>query len=655
MVTKECHKSVRRSPFKVIAFCVSDVFFIMSAMILALLFRYGTLHEVLLNYINELPVYIFIATIFSLGIMLVTKSYVTNISKFNVTDALRMGICLAVGYAFFLCFNQFIIASLPISIVINFFCINTLFMGGYRLIIRVGFYIHCRFSMVLSKLPDSKIKNILIVGAGGAGQYLVSMLMYEPKESCRIVGFIDDNEQLWGKRIKGLLVYGGRENIPRIAQRYFVHEIIIAIPHVDNSTIREIFNYCTQANCSIKRFSNLSNFSGESLSKATINNVRLEELLGRSEVKLDMKAVQSFIWNKTVMVLGGAGSIGSEICRQVLKYGAKKLIIFDFNENGLYEIKNDLSVLYEKERYETVLGSIRDVKRMDEVFSFCKPNVVFHAAAHKHVPMMEINPIEAIINNSIGTLNAAMVADKHQVARFVLISTDKAVNPNNYMGASKRIAELALQVVAAKSNTIFSAVRFGNVLGSNGSVIPLFKKQIEAGGPVTVTDKRVKRYFMTIPESVQLVLEAGAMSLGSEIFVLNMGEPIYIYDLACTMIRLSGLIPEKDIPIRITSLREGEKMFEEIRLDSENVSATQNDQIYILKSSGIADLQGIQHMIDDLMLAVQDRNMLRIDHCIRNLVPSFKQIQLEPGYAEVDHKTVIEPQISPNLRMLSRK
>ncbi|MHB1315303.1 MAG: polysaccharide biosynthesis protein [Christensenellales bacterium] len=546
--------------------------------------------------------------------------YTVDINTFNLLDAIKAVACFLAGYALYLLLNNILTVKLPIIILLNFFCINTFLFGTARLLLRAVSWFSVR--IFLHQKDNAKIKNIIIFGAGGAGQYLLNLLMYAPKDRCRIVCFIDDDPKLWGRRIKGVRVLGGRENIPKAAEQYKVDEIIIAIPHVDNSTIREIFNYCALANCNIKRFANMTNFTGDSLAKATIDNVKLEDLLGRSEIKLNMVPVKEMISGKTVLITGGAGSIGSEICRQALEFGAHRIIIFDFNENGLFEIGNELSRTYAKNKYVCVLGSVRDALRLREVFVQYSPSIVFHAAAHKHVPLMEINPYEALTNNVIGTYNTATVAKEYDVHQFILISTDKAVNPTNIMGASKRIAELVIQYLSVNSKTVFSAVRFGNVLGSNGSVIPLFKRQISEGGPITVTDRNIKRYFMMIPEAVQLVLEASTMAKGREVFVLNMGEPVNIYDLACTMIRLSGLKPEKDIHIQFTGLRDGEKLFEEISLDTELVEKTQNDRIFILKTEP-QDYKYIENILTKLFNIVANRLDDEVYPMVKSLVPTF--------------------------------
>lgn len=597
-------------------FLSADFLCVAFAFQLALLFRFGTIPG---QYVRILPGFVVLGFVLTAGLMLVLKSYTVDMVHFNLLDALKMGLCLVLGYLMLLYFNQTAAARLPLGVLFNFCCIHTLLLGSYRLLLRAWHWFHGKYIL---DLKQEAAKNILIFGAGDAGQYLLNMLMYNPKEKCRVVGFIDDNDSLWGMRIKGVKVLGGRELIPKVSMRHHISEIIIAIPFVDNSTIREIFGYCANANLTVRRFANLTSFTERSLSKATIDDVKIEDLLGRSEIKLDMVAVKELIWGKTVLVTGGAGSIGSEICRQALRYGAKMIVIFDFNENGLFEIGGELAEQYSKTRFCTVLGSIRDEKRLREVFHTYSPDIVFHTAAHKHVPMMELNPYEALTNNVIGTYNVANAAKECGASRFILISTDKAVNPTNIMGASKRIAELLIQYMNLGSSTIFSAVRFGNVLGSNGSVIPIFRRQISAGGPVTVTDRDMKRFFMTIPEAVQLVLESSAMAKGAEIFVLNMGEPVSIYELACTMIRLSGLVPDKDIKIKITGLRDGEKLYEEISMDSEKIRKTENDRVFILNSEHFSP-ELVQSEISRLFSVIYGRKHEELYDTIRIFVPSF--------------------------------
>lgn len=489
---------------------------------------------------------------------------------------------------------------------------------------RLGNFVFRRLDTFLFKIRSvHSMEPVIIFGAGDAGKYLVDLLNKDKSKHQFPVAFIDENPELEGKRIKGLPVIGPRALIPYAAQKYNVKEIIIAIPFVDNSTIRDIFRICTLANCNVKRFANMTTFTANGLTKATINEICVEDLLGRDVVRLDLQSVSNYISDRTVLVTGGAGSIGLELCRQILHYNAKKVILFDLSENMLFEATEELSGKFPKTQFVTCIGSVQDRARLREVFETHKPQIVFHAAAHKHVPMMELNPREALKNNVMGTLYLVEISIKFKIDRFILISTDKAVNPTNIMGASKRVAEMLIQRANAWGSTKFAAVRFGNVLGSNGSVVPLFKRQIQAGGPLTVTDINMKRYFMTIPEAVQLVLESGAITKGGEIFVLDMGEPVRIYDLATSMIRLSGLKPEKDIKIEFTGLRPGEKLYEEIRMSEESVSKTDNERIFVLKAGYSSTPTMFETEFDKLCQSIDNNDFAAAFKGMGILVPTF--------------------------------
>ncbi|MFU0799109.1 MAG: NDP-sugar epimerase, includes UDP-GlcNAc-inverting 4,6-dehydratase FlaA1 and capsular polysaccharide biosynthesis protein EpsC [Xylanivirga thermophila] len=500
--------------------------------------------------------------------------------------------------------------------------VELMLTAGVRLLPRLANWFSCMWN---KRHTQNQPKRTIIIGAGQAGTYLAKKLQSNMDENYLPVAFIDDDLSIWNKTICGIPVAGGKEKIKDAVQKYRATDIIIAIPSASRSTIKELYNFSEGSKCTIKRYGKMLDVNEKNLENIKIDDINVEDLLGRDVVSLDIKKIQGFIEGKTVLVTGGAGSIGSEICRQVLKQKAAKLVIFDIHENGLFDIDSELKGTY-CGLYDTVLGSVRDDERLEEVFSEYRPDIVFHAAAHKHVPMMEWNPKEAIKNNVFGTINVARIADKYDVQKFILISTDKAVNPTNIMGASKRIAEMFIQTFNSQSNTEFAAVRFGNVLGSNGSVIPTFKRQIESGGPVTVTHPDIMRYFMTIPEAVQLVLEAGAMANGGEIFVLDMGEPVKIYDLACTLIRLSGLEPEDDIKIEFTGLRPGEKMFEEINLSNEDVSKTANDKIYVMQSNGY-DSKMLFKDIYVLDKIIKNSSIEAVFAQVKLLVPTF------------DHKT----------------
>ena len=381
----------------------------------------------------------------------------------------------------------------------------------------------------------------------------------------------------------GVPIVGTREDIEKNIKKYEVDEIVIAMPSADLQTTREIIRVCQETRKPVKILPAVAKSLTTSLSKE-IRPVNYEDLLGRDAVKVNQKGIEEFIRDKVILVTGGGGSIGSELCRQIVRYSPKKLLIFDIYENNAYEIQMELERHYPELSISTLIGSVRDFDRMEAVFKKYRPNIVYHAAAHKHVPLMEKSPNEAIKNNCLGTLNAAKLADKYKVDNFVLISTDKAVRPTNIMGATKRLCEMIVQTYARRSeHTRFAAVRFGNVLGSNGSVIPLFLKQIAEGGPVTVTHKEITRFFMTIPEAVSLVLQASLFAKGGEIFVLDMGKPVRIYELAENLIRLKGLKPGVDIKIDIVGLRPGEKLYEEILMDEEGLDKTENKMIYIGK------------------------------------------------------------------------
>lgn len=498
--------------------------------------------------------------------------------------------------------------------------LQLLFITSVRAAIRFCYWFYLRLSIIRRR---NRMKRVLIYGAGQAGIDLVHKLEGHPEDDLRPVCFIDDNQALWGKKVAGLPVVGGKDKIEAVINDYGIKEVIMAMTTADSETVKEVLIKCHKMHCALKRFGTIDDVNEQTLANAHISDINLEDLLRRDSIQLNMKVVKGFIEGKTVLVTGGAGSIGSEICRQVLSFGAKKLIIFDIHENGLFDIQNELKEKYDKSRFLIKLGSIRDRNRVNEIFDEFRPQVVFHAAAHKHVPMMEFNPSEAVKNNVFGTINVAQAAILYKAEKFILISTDKAVNPANIMGATKRIAEMTIQLFNRMSETDLAAVRFGNVLGSSGSVVPFFKKQIEKGGPVTVTHPEMRRYFMTIPEAVQLVLEAGAMAKGGEIFVLDMGKPVLIYDLACDLIRLSGYEPEKDIKIEFTGLRPGEKLFEEISLAEEDVVKTPNNKIYICKpvEYNERELSELIKQLEDRINKGDEQGMFS---CVSRLVPTFK-------------------------------
>lgn len=438
-------------------------------------------------------------------------------------------------------------------------------------------------TLVESRNHGRHARNTMIIGAGEAGNMVMKELIMSNYLDARIKCFIDDDKHKQNNYIHGVKVVGGRDKIIESVEKYDINEIIIAMPSIGKRTTKEIVDICKDTDCDLKILPGVYQFVTGDLDLSMIRNVQIEDLLGRETVDVDVQSIMSYVSKKCVLVTGGGGSIGSELCRQIAANHPRRLIILDIYENNAYDIQQELKQKYPYLDLIVLIGSVRNTNRVNSIFEQYRPEIVYHAAAHKHVPLMEDSPNEAIKNNVFGTYKVATAADRYGTKRFVLISTDKAVNPTNIMGASKRMCEMIVQSFNNRSNTDFVAVRFGNVLGSNGSVIPLFKKQIEAGGPVTVTHPDVVRYFMTIPEAVSLVLEAGATAKGGEIFVLDMGEPVRIDDLARNLIRLSGYTVGEDIEIEYTGLRPGEKLFEELLMNEEGLQQTANKMIYVGK------------------------------------------------------------------------
>ena len=438
---------------------------------------------------------------------------------------------------------------------------------------------------VLNKYRNIKTSNnVMIIGAGEA----TNVIMREIQNSSylansNIACIIDDDRRKVGKYIRGVKVIGTRDKIKEAAKLYDIDEIIFAIPSASNEVKRDILNICKETDCTLKILPGVYQMVDGEINVNSIRNVDVLDLLGRDPIEVDIESIMGYVKDKVIMVTGGGGSIGSELCRQLVSHKPKQLIIFDIYENNAYDIQQELKINYPDANVVTLIGSIRNVSRLESVFAQYKPDIVYHAAAHKHVPLMEVSPDEAVKNNVVGTWNVARMADKYGVKKFVMISTDKAVNPTNVMGATKRICEMIVQTYNEISKTDFVAVRFGNVLGSNGSVIPLFKRQIEAGGPVTVTDPNIIRYFMTIPEAVSLILQAGTYAWGGEIFILDMGEPVKIDDLAKNLIRLSGYTLGVNMEIKYTGLRPGEKLYEELLMKEEGLQETDNKLIHIGK------------------------------------------------------------------------
>ena len=464
-------------------------------------------------------------------------------------------------------------------------------------------------------------KRTMLIGGGQAGAIALREFQTSPRSENKVVCIIDDSPNKVGSYLRGVKIVGGRSSIPAMAEKYDVDEIVLAIPSASRQEKLQILSYCHNTSCTLRTLPGICQLANGEVRIEQIREVDIEDLLGRETVKIDLDEVAAYITGKTVLVAGGGGSIGSELCRQAAAQRPKRLIIFDIYEKNAYDIQMELRRTHPELDLVVLIGSVRDRERVMQVFDRYRPDLVCHAAAHKHVPLMETSPFEAIKNNVFGTYNVAQAADRFGTQRFILISTDKAVNPTNVMGASKRLCEMIVQMMNDRSATEYVAVRFGNVLGSSGSVIPLFRKQIRSGGPVTVTDKRVIRYFMTIPEAVQLIFQAGAYARGGEIFVLDMGEPVRIDDLARNMIRLSGFEPDVDIPIVYTGLRPGEKLYEELLLSGEGMQKTKNDLIYIGHEIAFDPAAFEENLM--LLRAIPESDEPALRAKLRELVPTF--------------------------------
>lgn len=509
-------------------------------------------------------------------------------------------------------------STIPLNVCVIGILLSIFFVLGYRILYRV----YRRTLLYIPFKYSSDQRRVMIVGAGSAGTMIINEMMARRELKYNPIVLIDDDKSKLGKRISGVKIEGNRYDIPYIAGEQEIDLILIAIPSLDAKNKSEIIDICKETNCKLQIVPGMYEIISGKATVSKIKDVDLEDLLGRDPIKLDNKGIADYIQNKTILITGAGGSIGSELCRQIAVYNPKRLVLFDIYENNVYDIQNELREDYPDVELSVLIGSIRDKERLHEVFTKYKIDVVFHAAAHKHVPLMEDSPKEAIKNNVFGTLNLAREASDAGVSRFVMISTDKAVNPTNIMGATKRLCEMIIQAMNKQSETEFVAVRFGNVLGSNGSVIPLFKRQIAHGGPVTVTHKKIIRYFMLIPEAAQLVLQAGAFAKGGEIFVLDMGKPVKIYDLACDLIRLSGLEPGRDIKIVFTGLRPGEKLYEELLMSEEGLEDTVHEKIYVGQPT-FENMDTLEEKLEQLRTLLQMNDIKEIKNQMQKIVPTY--------------------------------
>lgn len=505
---------------------------------------------------------------------------------------------------------------------------ENLLAGTFTAILVVFYRVIIRFFLTnkITKTPEQERKNLLIIGGGEAATDVIKSIKANLMARYNIVGIIDDNPKKQNCNISGVRIIGNRNAIVKTCKEKRVDIIFFAISNISAKDRKEILAICQETGIKLRILPGIQDLINEKNIMQSLRDVEIEDILGRDPIVLDNHNIASLIKDHVVMITGAGGSIGSELCRQIAKFGPKEMVILDIYENNLYDIELELKDKYKNIKIDAVIASVRDKKKMENVFETYQPYLVFHAAAHKHVPLMEGSPLEAIKNNVFGTYNVVNCCDKYHVKRFTLISTDKAVNPTNIMGATKRMCEMIIQAKDKVSETEFVAVRFGNVLGSNGSVVPLFKKQIAKGGPVTVTHKDITRFFMTIPEAVQLVLQATTYAKGGEIFVLDMGEPVKIYDLAVSLIKLSGLEPNVDIPIEITGLRPGEKLYEEILMSEEGLKSTEHQKIFIAKPSKIT-MEQLEKKLDILRETIQDEtiSLKEIKHNMKQVVPTYKE------------------------------
>ena len=538
----------------------------------------------------------------------------------SVNDVTRMAVSVILAFVVSTVVSSLLGNRQPRSVIFMPFVFQLALLVGGRCFFRFWDALH----WALKQNRSSTSQRVMLVGAGEAGHILARELLTSRKIDAKLCCVIDDDENKWGKYFEGAPIVGGRAEIPSAVRNEGITQILVAMPSASPEDLSTILNICNSTGVHTRTLPGVYQFVTGEVSLSNVRDVQVEDLLGRAPVQLNTQVVDGFISGKTILVTGGGGSIGSELCRQIAKRDPKRLIILDIYENNAYDIQQELRRTYgSKLDLCVVIASVRDKERIYELFDELRPDIVFHAAAHKHVPLMESCPAEAIKNNIFGTYHVVRAAEKFGVKKFVMISTDKAVNPTNVMGATKRFCEMILQS-RVDSPTEYCAVRFGNVLGSNGSVVPLFKRQIEEGGPVTITDKRIIRYFMTIPEAAQLVMEAGAIAKQSQIFVLDMGEPVKILDLAEKLIRLSGYEPYRDIEIKEIGLRPGEKLYEELLMNSETLSKTENKKIFVEQQQEI-DPEQIMEDLETLDKAVtkdclQDEELISM---LRSMIPTY--------------------------------
>lgn len=607
---------------KMLTLVIVDLLLIFCSYFVAFIFRFKytdiSIAEIVVMYESYISK-IFLMSLIFIGIFMAFKQYKSIWSIASIDEFLRGIIATGLATSVVLIISYLDERRIPLMVTIMAGIMIMVFCNG----IRIGWRVVRRTLIFITDRSNGNCKRVLVVGAGGAGALVANEYKKNPQYKKKVVAFVDDSWVKKGIYVSGIKVLGDRYDIPTVVEEQRIDEIIIAISELNEVELKKILDECKKTTAQVKIMPGVSEVIDGNFSVKKIRDVDVEDLLGREPIKLDFSGISSYIENKVIMVTGGGGSIGSELCRQIARFNPKELIIFDIYENNAYDLQNELLRKYKNLNLKTLIGSVRDRKRLNSIFKEYRPQVVFHAAAHKHVPLMEDSPGEAIKNNVLGTLNTAELASEYGVERFVLISTDKAVNPTNVMGATKRMCEMVIQSIDKESDTEFVAVRFGNVLGSNGSVVPLFKKQIAEGGPVTLTHRDITRYFMTIPEASQLVLQAGAYAKGGEIFVLDMGQPVKIYDLAENLIRLSGYIPNEEIEIKVTGLRPGEKLYEELLMDEEGLSETPHKKIFIGRP-GEFKLEKVKNNINTLLDVVKLGNNEKLREKLQEVVPTYK-------------------------------
>lgn len=612
---------------RVVLLVIMDIFTIQLASFMGLFLRFDfSVTAIPIQYLEQICYYTAFNTCITIVIFILCKLYRSVWHFASTTELLNIIIACTIATLIMFTGTKLMKYQLPRSYYVIYYFSFIFMVTCVRFFYRI-----VRAVQEQRRRGNShEMKNIMVVGAGEAGSVIVKELQNSAYLTHQhVCCLVDDSMAIRGKYMRGIKIEGGREDIPYLAAKYKVDEIIIAIPSAGQKTVKEILELCNETNCKMRILPGIYQLINGEVSASKLREVQIEDLLGREPVKFDLDTVAAYVRGKTVLVTGGGGSIGSELCRQLAAYGVKQLIIFDIYENNAYEIQQELKRKYPELDLVVLIGSVRNTHRMNSVFETYKPQIVYHAAAHKHVPLMEDSPNEAIKNNVFGTLKTAKAAAKNNVEKFVLISTDKAVNPTNIMGASKRMCEMVIQamardVAAGEYNTEFVAVRFGNVLGSNGSVIPLFKKQIEEGGPVTVTHPDIIRYFMTIPEAVSLVLQAGGIAKGGEIFVLDMGEPVKILDLAKNIIKLSGYRPNEDIKIEFTGLRPGEKLYEEMLMAEEGLQETENSLIHIGKPIEFDEDEFLEQLNELRKMADSDTDGIR--QAVQRIVSTYTPV-----------------------------